>query len=136
MSKYKVRFNLGRGQHFMKWKVTSPEGCVDYYNPDDKTLVMYNCKLRNQSGTAHKIHEGANKTVCAWIEADEVEVYSDTFPVKYSEDLELSYNPRKSPQWRYYGELENIDNKEISVIFTSGRRLWDVAVVSTTDCDE
>ena len=40
MSKYKVRFNLGKGENFMKWKVTSPEGHVDYYDPNEHTLIM------------------------------------------------------------------------------------------------
>lgn len=135
MSKYKVRFNLGRGEHFMKWKVTSPEGCVDYYDPETYVIIMHNCKLRNQPSTANKIFDGANKTVCAWIDAEHVEVRRDPVTILYSADLEVMFNPRKKPYWTYYTEPQNIDNKEIECIVTTGRRLWDVSTPQS-ECDE
>ena len=75
MSKYKIRFNLGRGENYLKWKVTSPNGDVNYYEPNDVCLHMENCKLVNQQGTANKIFDGANKTVCAWIESETVTIF-------------------------------------------------------------
>jgi hypothetical protein len=130
---YKIRFNLGRGEHFMKWKVTSPEGCIDYYDPSSISIVMHDCKLRNQAGTAQKIHDGANKTVCAWIEAEDVYLVNKEQQVDWRNDLELSFNPRKTPHWVYTHEIGSIDNREIPIIMTQGRRLFDVAML---DCDE
>lgn len=135
MSKYKVRFNLGKGEHFMKWKVTSPEGHVDYYDPNEHTLIMHMCKLRNQPSAANKIFEGANKTVCAWIDAEHVEVKSEAVPIVYHSDIELLFNPRKQPHWTYYTDIQNLDNKEIDCIVTEGRRVWDVAP-SQSNCNE
>ena len=66
-NKYKVRFNLGRGDNYMKWKVSTPSGEATYHNPDDVLIIMKGCKLFNQKGSANKIYEGANKTVCAWV---------------------------------------------------------------------
>ena len=118
----------------MKWKVTSPDGEVNYYSPDDVTLVMGGCKLRNYSGTAQKIHDGANKTVCAWVEAEAVDVYNESpVPLQYSIDLEVLYNPRRTPHWTYYGDVTNIDNKEINLLVTNGRRLWDIGWIESCD---
>ena len=40
MARIKVRFNLGRGTNYMKWKVTYPDGNIEYYNPTEVQLVM------------------------------------------------------------------------------------------------
>ncbi len=117
----------------MKWKVTSPEGCVDYYDPSEVSIVMQNCKLRNQAGTAEKIHSGANKTVCAWIEAEGVYVTKQEQVIDWRNDLEISFNPRKTPHWVYTHEVGDIDNKEVYMIVTTGRRLFDIMPL---DCDD
>lgn len=132
-NKFKVRFNLGRGENFMKWKVTSPEGSVNYYDPDHNTLVMNGCKLRNSPATAQKIHDGANKTVCAWIEADYVKVEQGEFQLLWNVDKEIRFNPREQPNWIHVGEIQSIDNKNIDLIISQGRRLWDVATNGCCD---
>ena len=75
---YKVRFHLGAGENFMKWQVKSPDGTVKFYKPEEVGILMTGCFLRNQKGTAEKIHAGANKTVCAWVEAQLVSVVPAT----------------------------------------------------------
>ena len=127
MSKYKVRFNLGRGENFMKWKVTFPDESVEYYDPDTHTIIMSGCKLRNSPATAQKIHDGANKTVCAWIDADNVSVTNRDYQILWNVDKELRFNPREQPHWTYVGDIPNIDNKQIDLIVSQGRRLWDIA---------
>jgi len=125
MSKYKIRFNLGRGENFMKWQVTYPEGNVEYFDPAQFTLVMRDCKLRNQPSTAQKIHDGANKTVCAWIDAEDVEVMEDyDIDINWYNDKRINFNPRKQPNWVYENDIENIDNKEFSLLTTSGRSVY------------
>ena len=118
----------------MKWKVTSPNGDVEYYDPDYNTIVMSGCKLRNSPATAQKIHDGANKTVCAWVDADHVDVKVNDFQLLWSVDKELRFNPREQPHWSYAGDIRNIDNQEVDLIITQNRRLWDVATNGC--CDE
>ena len=60
----KVRFNLGRGKNFMKWKVTYPDR-VEYHNPNDVQLVMTDCVFKNHKGVAQKIFNDGEKVVCA-----------------------------------------------------------------------
>ena len=125
MSKYKIRFNLGRGENFMKWKVTYPEGNVEYFDPSKFTIIMRDCKLRNQPSTAQKIHDGANKAVCAWIEAEDVEVMEDyDIDINWYNDKRIYFNPRKQPNWVYEADIENLDNKEFSLLITSGRSVY------------
>ena len=60
----KVRFNLGRGPNYLKWKVSYPNGEVMYYYPTGVQLTMKGCTLKNSKSTAQKIFRGeSNKTV-------------------------------------------------------------------------
>ena len=67
MKLIKVRFNLGAGKNFMKWKIERPDGIISYHSPKEVQLVMAGCVLKNQKTTALKIFKGANKTLCSWI---------------------------------------------------------------------
>tara|TARA_R110000822_G_scaffold34517_1_gene98018 strand:+ start:1899 stop:2429 length:531 start_codon:yes stop_codon:yes gene_type:complete len=113
MSKYKIRFNLGRGENYLKWKVTSPNGDVNYYEPNNVCLHMENCKLVNQQGTAKKIHDGANKTVCAWIESETVTILE---PLNIAQGIKVSFNPRVQPNWVCDGEI--VDKGRFDVLYT------------------
>ena len=113
MSKYKIRFNLGRGANYLKWKVTSPNGDVNYYEPNNVCLHMENCKLVNQQGTAKKIHDGANKTVCAWIESETVTIFH---PLNIAQGIKVSFNPRVQPNWVCDGEI--VDKGRFDVLYS------------------
>ena len=117
---YKVRFNLGAGKNYMKWKVEGPRG-VAYYSPEEVQIVMSNCQLKNQRKTAERILEGAHKTVCAWVLCEDVSIENRTFNEEGA--LQLKYNPRLLPHW-FINEGENADGMTATLIFTSGRKLF------------
>lgn len=108
--RYKVRFHLGLGSHYRHWQVVGPKG-VEYYDPQENSLTLLDCKLRNHSGVARKIHDGANKSVCAWVDCAEVFVSGVCNPP----GLPLFYDPRVAPHWRNLGG-DNIDNAEPAVL--------------------
>ena len=119
MSKYKIRFNLGRGENYLKWKITSPNGDVNYYEPTEVCLHMENCKLVNQKGSAQKIFDGANKTVCAWIESETVTIFEplkDTLNLIPKNATKVSFNPRVQPNWVCDGEI--VDKGRFDVLYT------------------
>ena len=116
MMRYQVRFHLGRGKHYQHWQVKSLGG-VHYHDPNKVSLTMLDCQLRNQRGTARKIFDGANKSVCAWIDCNELIVGS---PKGEPSGLPVSYNPRVAPYWRS-GTGGNIDGMKIDVLRTEGR---------------
>lgn len=118
---YKVRFNLGAGKNYMKWKVEGPEG-VAYYYPDEVQIVMNDCQLKNQRKTAEKILDGAHKTVCAWIKCGSLTIKTDKV---FNEEsaLQLKYNPRVLPHW-FIDEAQNVDSMTATLIFSSGRKLF------------
>lgn len=120
--RYILRFNLGAGPHFQKWKLTHPSGSVKYYDPSDYTIVLTGCKLRNSPATATKIFKGDNKTVCAWIEA-EMALVMPIVPVQVG--VLISFNPRICPNWQVEGE--SADNAVYKTIISSGRKLFAVA---------
>ena len=74
LKRIKVRFNLGRGKNYMKWKIQYPNGNILYYNPSEVQFVMTNCQLRNYKKVAEKIFNGGNKVVCAWVLCEEINI--------------------------------------------------------------
>lgn len=93
---YKVRFNLGRGIRYLKWKVENLDTKVsEYYSPDDISLIMTECTLKNNRRIAEEILGGKNKRVCAWVLCEDVKVVSPIL----SDGTEISYNPKKLPYW-------------------------------------
>ena len=103
----KVRFNLGRGKNYLKWKVQYPDGSVIYYSPNDSQLVMSDCTFKNHKKTAQKIFDGGEKVVCAWILCKDIEIH-DTQVIK-DESRRVRYNPRVQPNWLFDGNIMDND---------------------------
>ena len=129
---YKVRFHLGRGKNFMKWQVTSnlntgdgtgAKHVVSYINPQNNQLAMLGCKLSLQPTAAKKIHDGANKTVCAWIECEAVQVLEVNRLKPNEQDYRIKFNPRQSPNWTD-GYNNIVSGNEYEILFTDDRTLW------------
>ena len=114
MKRIKVRFNLGRGKNFMKWKVQYPNGAVEYYAPSEVQLMMKGCQLRNHKGVAQKIFDGGEKVVCAWVLCDEIEVFNDSFLKLDTYCHRIKYNPRVQPNWLLNNEV--MDNEKFEII--------------------
>lgn len=119
---YKVRFNLGAGKNYMKWKVEGPDG-VAYYDPAEVQIEMVDCQLKNQIKTAKKINEGAHKTVCAWVRCSYLQVHDHVAVAITDRDTQLKYNPRKLPYW-FIDEGVNVDNLEVYKVVTQDRKLF------------
>lgn len=124
---FKIRFNLGSGANFMKWRIENTiTKEVAFHSPDKVMLIMENAQLRNQRGTAQKIHQGKHKEVCGWIDAETVTILKQP---KTTPDLltmkPVQYNPRISPFWRNENE-ENIDGKKYDVLVTNASKVYSV----------
>ena len=121
--KFKVRFNLGRGENYMKWKVTNPKGEVEYYDPKKVQLFMWRCQLKNSRKTAERIFNGEDKSVCSWVTCQEfaVKPYPSTWRADdYRE--EIKYNPRVNPFWTKDGV--DVDNQELRFMFSYNKQLF------------
>jgi hypothetical protein len=114
-NKIKVRFNLGRGKNYMKWKIQSKTG-VEYHSPCDVQLIMKGCQLKNSRKTAEKIFNGMNKDVCAWVLCDSIDIKFDNFEKVWVKDR-VRYNPRKFPHWVNYFD-NDVDNCQFDKIIT------------------
>jgi hypothetical protein len=121
MKKYKVRFNLGLGNNYRKWQIRDVNNNPKHYDPSKVTLVMSGCKLYNNTKTANKIFNGAHKTVCAWIECDNIDVV-DKKALVGRRDNSISYNPRILPYWSD-GNV-NIDGYEYDIIYSDDIKLY------------
>jgi hypothetical protein len=117
--KIKVRFNLGRGENYMKWKVQYPNGYSYYYRPTDVQLVMQNCILKNSRSTALKIFNGEHKVVCAWILCDSIDIKTDDFIADNNQ--QVKYNPRVLPFWNKDGV--DMDGSKIAEMFSIDYKL-------------
>lgn len=112
----KVRFNLGRGKNYMKWKVQFPDGEVLYYNPSEVQLVMSDCIFKNHKSTAQKIFDGGEKVVCAWVLCKDIKIFlSQVFK---DESRRVRYNPRVQPNWIFDGHI--MDNDGVPRLHTIG----------------
>ena len=122
MKRYKVRFHLARGDNYMKWQVTDlQQGTKSYFDPDLKSIVMHDCTLGNHSKTARRIHNGENKTVCAWVACDDVAVV-DNIPLS-STMTHYKYNPKKNPYW-FTDTHNNRDNMKFKIMITKNRKVY------------
>ena len=128
---FRVRFHLANGPHFMQWQVTNKAtNEVTYYDPAVTSLELFSAVLRNQPATARKIHQGANKSVCAWIDCASILVVSAGREIVQSceESLDrlglpcVRYNPRIAPNW-VDDAGQNIDGAKFSQLSTIGRRV-------------
>lgn len=135
-AKIKVRFNLGKGKNYMKWKVQCGNQS-DYYNPKEYNLFLYNCQLKNHKKTAEKINQGANKSVCAWILCDKIMLVpmwgmpqglnmlgqNCALP---EANTRLTYNPRVQPNWVAGTAGEVVDDQFFDHIWSDGRKLFTI----------
>lgn len=114
MKNIKVRFNLGAGQNYMKWKVEYPDGIVQYHDPKEVQLVMYDCTLKNYKKTSQKIYEGGEKVVCAWVLCNQVDIKTNDFEL--GNENKIKFNPRIQPNWILNGEI--VDGKKFEEIIS------------------
>ena len=114
VKRIKVRFNLGRGANYMKWKIQYPNGEIQYHSPSEVQLVMRGCQLRNHKGVAQKIFNGGEKVVCAWVLCDEIEIVEKDFTQFDTFCDRIKYNPRVQPNWLLNGEV--VDNEFVGAI--------------------
>ena len=99
MKSIKVRFNLGRGKNYMKWKIQHTDGTIEYHSPTDVQLLMNDCTLKNYKSVAQKIYDGGEKVVCAWILCKSIAIKSDKFIQGDLDGERIRYNPRVTPHW-------------------------------------
>lgn len=130
---YKIRFHLAKGDNFMKWQVKAP-GMVEYHRPEERQIAMFNAKLKVQPAAAKKIHEGACKTVCAWVECEDYQVLGQSDLVKPNvNDFYVRFNPRRNPNW--VDLADNIlNNDEYSLLMTQDRSLF--VVTDNHECND
>ena len=124
--KVKLRFHLGAGENFGKWQLTFTEDNKKLYiDPEQKSIILKDCKLVNQKSTAKKIHEGAHKTVCAWIEGTLVDIsLSSIYDTTRKERLDVaSFNPKNNVNWTNKNG-NNIDGLFIERIQTLERKVY------------
>lgn len=118
---FKIRFHLGQGENYMKWRVEDvTTKNVWFFEPSEFEAVIINGKLYNQKSAANKINQGSNKTVCAWIMAEDVVLYP-------TENLwmkgQVSYNPRVMPHW-IDNNGNNVDKQEFSEMHILERKIF------------
>ena len=109
MKRFKVRFNLGRGENYKKWKITHPSGEVEYIEPDKWRLFMWEVELKNNS---------------SWILCNNICIkpYPSTWRAEDYKGGEIKYNPRVKPHWVHNDK--DVDNERFQFIFSSNKQLF------------
>ena len=122
MKRFKVRFNLGKGKNYLKWKVELPGEQMEYLDPNEVQLVLRNCELKNNQKSAQEIFQGDYKKVCSWVLCESMEIKRNDFSSQ--SENQIRYNPRVQPNWLLNGE--NVDGEKFDTIISDGRRLFKV----------
>lgn len=117
----KLRFHLAKGINFQKWQVDDNIQ-INYHDPDNCFLVLENCTLKNYRKAANKIFQGQNKTVCAWIECESIEILEE-LDLKFGYLSKINYNPRVAPFWRDHKE-KDIDGNFYDRLVTCKKNLY------------
>lgn len=125
MKNYKVRFNLSRGENYMKWKINYPDGKIEYHNPNDVKITMLGCELKNNRKTAEKIFSGQNKSVCAWVTCKVLYLDKDKTDTTLLDSAYkvARYNPKVKPHWFVEGKDKDFDNSKFIRLFTKGKSI-------------
>ena len=124
MRRIKVRFNLGRGKNYMKWKVEYSKGVSEYYDPKEVQLMMDNCVLKNHKGTSKKIYEGSNKTVCAWVLCETIKLLDKEINMSYLNGDRIQYNPKIKPNWVINDDI--VDDVHFEKIVSFENKLFNI----------
>jgi len=121
--KMTLRFNLGRGSNYKKWKIkTRKKDEYIYLDPSECALKLIGCRLYNNREQSNKIYEGGHKKVCSWIECDEIVVmYYSLEDIAFGE--QIHYNPRKHPYW-VDNKGNNLDGMEYDVLITNKNKVY------------
>jgi hypothetical protein len=125
MKSFKVRFHLAKGINFMKWQITSPCGNIEYFDPVETQLTLKGCVLKNHKKVAQTIFNGANKTVCAWVLCEEIEINTlGNFVQADNKDQSnrVRYNPRVTPNWVFDGVV--VDGCKFEQLVSVDRGLY------------
>lgn len=121
---YKIRFNLERGENYLKWEISKPNGEVSYLSPELYDITLYNSTLKNNSKSSNKIYNGANKFVCAWVECEDINVeYVSEYELT-DEYEKISFNPKTKPYW-FNGIGENIDGLFFEELKTNKNKIYE-----------
>ena len=116
MKSIKIRFNLGRGKNYMKWKVQYTDGTIEYHSPTEVQLLMYDCVLKNHKKVAQKIFDGGEKVVCAWILCKSLGIKKKDFIQADVSGERVRYNPRVTPHWMLNDK--NVDGLPVDKLVT------------------
>ena len=116
----KVRFHLGR-KNYLHWQVKYKDS-IEFYSPDSVSLLMHKCYLKNRTSVARKIHEGAYKSVCAWIECEDLQILPAE-EISLDRMMQVCYNPKVAPYWRDE-KGSNIDGKRFESLVTKRSKVF------------
>jgi len=119
---FDVRFHLGAGKYYKFWQIRFGQVPV-YHDPAKDGLVMYNCTLKNEKGTAQRVFATQKRDVCGYIRCtDYTSVPYDSINVEGCE--ELLYDPKIAPYWRSSNDTDNRDGLVFPTLVTVGRRVF------------
>ena len=116
----RVRFHLGAGPHYMQWQISTLDGDKRYVSPTYHQIVMKGCRLRSRRKAAEQIHQGANKSVCAWVECQEIEICPAA--PSAGDSSQIHYNPRVAPHW--VDDNQDADGRTYPLLHTNGRGIF------------
>lgn len=103
----------------MQWQVKGPGG-VRYYAPEESTLVLRGCTLKNRRSVAEQVNKTQLRDVCGHVACESVEVLPRPSPAT---GRVVHFDPKVAPYWIVEGAVGPQDGERLPELFSSGRRL-------------
>lgn len=130
---YKVRFHLGRGEHYRHWQIRGGVGQVWHYDPGVYNLFLSGCTLISQQGAAQKVLKSGKKDVCGWILCETWSaIFIDDEWLEQLADEEYPvdklrrvwYNPINDTDWHVQGYPNSVTGLTFPELITKGNRVY------------
>jgi len=119
---FDVRFHLGGGKHYKFWQIKFGQVPV-YHDPSKDGLVLYDCILKNEKGTAERVFATQKRDVCGYVRCrDYTSRPYGTYNVEGWQ--ELMYDPKIAPYWRSSNCPDICDGHTFATLVTVGRRVF------------
>ena len=119
---YKIRYNLQNGIYKNHWQVKYKNKIINYYDPKDNIIKIYDCFLFNNIKIANKIFSGSSKTVCAYIKFSRMELLINSKNILNSQ--KINYNPKVLPYWHFSFSNESLDSVEFKELYLTDKGVF------------
>jgi hypothetical protein len=126
---HEVRFHLLAGKHFKHWQIKTltkgkREYEVNYYDPFQYQIIMFDCELHNEPKKAQKVFETQSRDVCGRVRCRDFSIQKADSETNLDCLTMVVYDPKVQTYWHFENQIDNIDGTKFDQLFAIGKRVY------------